>query len=630
MEIVIKKENKQVNVFITGRIDSFTCAEMYNEVEKNICDDTDLLFDFRDVEYISSLGIKNLLSLKKKITNGTFKIINVTDTVYHTFKVTGFDCLMDISIMTEDLYTYISCSFKKLLKIKEYYFPDFVFLKDSIQSYNYSEMEKITQIIAKDLSKKGVKNGTHVGIFGANSINWVLTFFALQKIGAIACLINSTYNIDELIQVAKVGDIEYLCYGDSATISSNSDFSKIVTSKNDSCIKDTYDINSSIKFKERISEYDSISGLFENHIEADDACVMIYTSGSTGTPKGVLLSAYNILNASYSMAYQMDIGYDEKICLILPLFHIFGLTGGLFCNFVYNATIYFPENIKTSTLLNIIDREKCTIFHSVPTMILALMNNESFTKDKVSSLKHSLLAGAATTKAQLEIMHANFPNNKFQIAYGLSEMAPITMTRVDDDFEHLSGTVGKPVPYVDVVIKNISDDSICPTGVQGEVTASGYNTFAGYYKLPLDKQAVDNTGYIRTGDLGYLDQDGYLHLTGRAKELIIRGGENIVPNEIASEISKYAGVADVKVVGIPDDFFGEVVCACIVMRSDTPFEKEKIDLFLKDKLAKYKIPAYYLCYEQFPTLGSGKVDMLRLKKDATIRCQEEKYASCHK
>lgn len=622
MDILIKKEDKQVNVFVTGRIDSFTCKEMYAEVIKNISEDTNLLFDFRDVEYISSLGIKTLLSLKKKVSKGSFKIINAADNAYRTFIVTGFDSLIDISPMTEDLYTYISCSFKKLLKIKEYYFPDFVFLKDSIQSYTYTEIEKITQIIAKDLTEKGVKSGTHVGIFGGNSINWVLTFFALQKIGAIACLINSTYNINELIKVSKVGDIEFLCYGDSATVSSNADFVKQVTNEKESCIKDTYNISSSIKFKERIDEYDSISGLFENYVEADDVCVMIYTSGSTGTPKGVLLSAYNILNSSYSMAYQMGIGYDEKICLILPLFHIFGLTGGLFCNFVYNVTIYFPDNIKTSTLLNIIDKEKCTIFHSVPTMILALMNNESFSKEKVASLKHSLLAGAATTKAQLETMHANFPNNKFQIAYGLSEMAPITMTKVDDDFEHLSNTVGCPVPYVDVVIKNISDDKLCKTGVQGEVTASGYNTFSGYYKLPLEKQAIDDSGFIRTGDLGFLDEDGYLHLTGRAKELIIRGGENIVPNEIASEISKYPDVADVKVVGIPDDFFGEVVCACIVMHGNTKFEKEKIDSFLKDKLAKYKIPAYYLNYEQFPVLGSGKVDMLKLKKDAAERCKE--------
>ncbi|MCQ2743141.1 MAG: AMP-binding protein [Bacilli bacterium] len=622
METSIKKEGNQLSVSIAGAIDSFSYFDLLVLLNKEVDENTDVLLDFRDVEYVASAGFKTLISVQKRAKS--LKIINAKDFVYDSFVATGFDTLFDVSLMKEDVFTYYNAAFKYILETKARYFPDRVFLKDSRGAYTWSDIEKCAQIIAGDLRKKGVRKGSHVAIYSANSINWVLTFFALQKMGAIACLLNSAYNVSELKTVSKVGDISLICYGDSTAKATNANFVDEIVNVEDSAFVDSYDISSNINFKDRLNEYESLDGMFECFVGADDVCVMIYTSGSTGTPKGVLLSAFNILNSSLSMSVGTKMNEKDKLCLILPLFHIFGMTAGLFCNLDVNSSIYIPDNIKTSTLLKAIDEEKCTLFHSVPTMMLALMNNPDFTTEKVSSLRCSILAGAPATKAQLAQMKEKFPNDTFVVAYGLSEMAPISLTEYENNFDRLSQTVGKPVSYIGIRIQDLSTGEECKVGEQGEILAGGYSCFSGYYKVPLEKQAIDNVGWIHTGDLGFLDEDGYLHLTGRAKEIIIRGGENLVPNEIAGEISKHKSVADVKVVGVPDDFFGEVVCACLVLRGGETFNKDEMNAFLSDKLAKYKIPAYYVVYDAFPMLASGKVDAVSLRKDAIIKCQEAK------
>lgn len=343
---------------------------------------------------------------------------------------------------------------------------------------------------------------------------------------------------------------------------------------------------------------------------------MIYTSGSTGVPKGVLLSAYNILNASASMADTIHLNERDKLCLILPLFHIFGMTAGFFSNVINDGSIYIPANIRTGTLLRAITEEKCTLFHSVPTMILAVMNNAGFDKEKTGSLRCIIMAGAPATEAQIMLMQENFPNSHLICAYGLSEMAPVSITSYDDSIEHIGKTVGKPVPYIHVEIQHPETGLPCAEGEIGEVVVEGYNLMVCYYKASMDVQSLDERGWLHTGDLGYLDSNGYLHLTGRAKELIIRGGENIMPNEVASAISEHTGIADVKVVGIPDDFFGESVCACLSMKEGAVFDEAEMRIFLRDRLAKYKIPSNFLVYDVLPTLSNGKVDMVGLRKDA--------------
>ncbi len=609
------KDANAVKITVAGRIDSNTYRELQVAVNEIDYSKGSLIFDFTDVEYISSAGLRVLLSARKKIGNGNMKVINVSSSVFEVFSVTGFDTMFEVTQGEVGIATYISHSFKEILKMKNEKYPDVTILSHLGNDYTWNDIDKYSQIVANDLSAIGVKKGTHVGICSANSANWIITFFAVQKLGAIACLLNFNYNEKEIVDVSNVGDITHLCYGDIATMKNKDDFLSKIKNAENNMITEFYDIGSGIDLKKREGEYDSVKGLFDVKVEVDDVCVMIYTSGSTGKPKGVLLSAYNILNAASSMADKIKITNEDKLCLILPLFHIFGMLAGFFCNLLKNAHIIIPENLKTSTILSTIDEYKCTLFHSVPTMVLAIMNNKDFSSDKVSNLKCTILAGASATEAQVIKMMETFPNNHFVWTYGLSEMSPVCMTEYEDTIEHMTKTVGRPVKHIQLSVKNHETGEDCAVGEVGEVTVEGYSLMSCYYKAALDAQSIDDSGWLHTGDLGFIDEEGYLHLTGRAKELIIRGGENIMPSEIAEVISQFPDVADVKVQGVPDDFFGEVVGASIVMKDGKKLDIEELKAFLAQRMAKYKLPAFIFQYDAFPVLSNGKIDAVSLKKD---------------
>ena len=620
MDVKIVKSEGKYDIRVVGRIDSTTYVQLQNEIQGLDLKDTDVSFDFRDVEYISSSGLRVLLSARKSV-KGKMQIVNVSEFVNSIFTTTGFDSFLDIKLIGEESATYINLSFKDLMKQKAGKNGDKAFIIGNGQTYTWKEIDQCSQIVASDLFKLGVKKGAHVGLCSANSVNWIITFIAIQKLGAIACLMNFNYGINEILDVADVADITFLCYGEIASMKDEKAFLDEILNPAESKIETCYDIRSTICYKDRLSEYGAVEGLFDGRVESDDACVMIYTSGSTGKPKGVLLSAYNILNASASMADTIQINAEDKLCLILPLFHIFGMTAGLFCNVLNDGMIILPESLKTDTLLATIADAKCTLFHSVPTMILAVMNNKSFTGDKVGSLRATILAGAPTTKAQITKMIETFPNNHFICAYGLSEMAPVSITDYGDSIEHICETVGKPVKNIQIKIQDTATGEACGTGTVGEIIVEGYNTMSCYYKAALDVQSIDDSGWLHTGDLGYMDENGYIHLTGRAKELIIRGGENIMPQEVAEAISQHPAVSDVKVVGVPDEFFGEIVCACIHMKDGGPFDEAEMKTFLADKLAAFKIPSFFVEYDAFPVLSSGKVDLVNLRRDAIARYQ---------
>ena len=460
-----------------------------------------------------------------------------------------------------------------------------------------------------------------MAICGTNSVNWILTFYAVQKLGAIALLVNFNFGASEIVALSKVGDITHFCYGDMPQMKDEAAFLSEIKG-GDSLITSVYDIRSRISIKDRISEYEEISGKFEGKVETDDACVMIFTSGSTGVPKGVLLSAYNILNAACSNAESLHLTKEDKACLILPLFHIFGMVAGLFANAVSDATMLLPDSIRTGDVIRMISEEKCTVFHSVPTMLFAIMNNKDFEAEKLGSLRSTILSGAPVSESQMAMLREMFPNNHFAASYGLSEMAPVSITDYDDTPDHITKTIGKPVPGVEIRIFDEERQEVCAAGVSGEIQVQGYNLMTCYYKADLDKQSIDAEGWLHTGDLGYFDEEGYIHFVGRLKELIIRGGENIAPAEVAAAISALDGVDDVKVVGVPDDFYGEAVAACIRLRREAKWDETQAREILAKNLARYKIPKWFLLYETFPMLGSGKIDGTALGRDAKERVKQ--------
>ncbi|MBR2519540.1 MAG: AMP-binding protein [Selenomonadaceae bacterium] len=593
--------NEQINsstqkISVSGKLNVVGAADFRRKLEK-IPTGTTLIFDFGDVNYISSAGLREILICRKKFPN--LRIENVRNDVYQIFLMTGFDKFIPLTSANNSPQqnfgdnTDESLSFKKFLRDKVAESADEIVIVRAGEKYSWRDIDRCSDVIAADLSQKNVRRGTHVAICGANSINWLLTFFAIQKLGAIAVLVNFNLCAKEISALVNYTDVTCICYGEmSAPVDEVKNFCDVYSIRDED-------------FKAR----QAVNEKFPLIVREDDPAVMIFTSGTTGKLKGVLLSSYNILNAAQINSRDQTLRADDKACVILPFFHIFGLIAGIFANMIAGVTIYMPEKTRTNSILELISRERCTIFHSVPTMLLALINNKTFSADKVSSLRCSIISGTRATESQIKILQRHMPNNHFMSSYGLSEMAPVSITVYGDDLQKILHTVGKPVKNIRVKILNPDSSGV------GEILVQGFNLMAGYYKLSPDEQPIDANGWLHTGDLGSVDAGGYLRLTGRIKEIIIRGGENVYPAEVEAVISEADFVDDVKVIGVPDDFFGEVVCACLKLKT-SKFDENKFRDWLATRLAKFKIPAHFLIYEKFPLLGSGKVDLLALKRDA--------------
>ncbi len=614
MKIVLSSNaNNDLTFKISGRIDSVTSGDLEECIRNTDFSGRGIIFDFENVGYISSAGLRQLLIAKKKAGKSPFKIININEMVNNVLAMTGLDSLFCIE-PTQNVETSLTYkTIKDLLEAKFRNCPEKKFLLNENIYYTWKEIYYAVQIIAFDLYKIGVRKGTHVGICSTNSINWVLAFFAIQKLGGIACLLNFGYTKPEFYRILNGGDITHFVYGDIPSIAADEEnFLKSLSAN--SPVKSVYSIKSSVNFKSRLQEYIYIEGLFSEKADPDDASVMIYTSGSSGTPKGVILSAFNIFNGAEGMKHIEKLTENDRLCFITPLFHILGLSPGLFECAICDCEMFFPKDIRTNTILSVIDKYKCTSLRSVPTMMIAIINNTEFDTDKVKTIRTCVLAGAPTTEAQLVRMQKAFPHTKFFNAYGLSEISPVSITDYDTSIEELAHTCGKPIDNITVQIQDLATKKPCAPGVDGEVIVKGSSMMAFYYKLNLDEQSIDSEGYIHTGDLGNIDFNGKIHIVGRLKELIIRGGENIVPNEIAEPILRLEVVQDVKVVAVPHSFFGEVPCACIVMKTGCKFEEAKMRAYLATILTKQKLPEYYYVFDKFPLLASGKIDSVAIKK----------------
>ncbi|MBO4395338.1 MAG: AMP-binding protein [Eubacterium sp.] len=604
---------------ISGSIDTST-APVLREKIAAIPDFTPkVTMDFKDVEYLSSAGLRELLICRQRFDGDRMLLINVTPEIYDIFQTTGFHMMIPMEVTNDEVSTYVHLSFKDFLKKKVETTPDSIAIADIGGSYTWSDVEIYSQIIANGLEAKGVKKGTHVAICGANSVNWVLTFFAIQKLGAMAQLLNFNMRASEIARVAEIGDITHLCYGQMPEMKDEEAYLAELKAAG-SPLQEFISIrNDRQDIRERRGEYEAIKDKFGFTVREDDPCAMIFTSGSTGNPKGVLLSAYNVLNAAEINYKDQTLVDTDRTCLILPLFHIFGLVAGLFANAIAGSTIFIPRDLRTDTLIELIDREKCTIFHSVPTMLIAMMNNKGFSKEKLASIRCTIISGAAASEAQIKMFKDNLPNDHFLASYGLSEMAPVSITKYDDTEEHVLQTVGKPVENIQIRICNPETGAECPVGTSGEVQVQGFNLMTGYYKVALDMQSIDTEGWLHTGDLGFMDTDGYLHLSGRLKELIIRGGENIMPGEVEAAISELSIIDNVKVLGVPSDFFGEEVGACIKLKDGAEWNEDEVKSELAKSLAKFKIPSHFFLYDEFPMLGTGKIDGVKLKEDVINR-----------
>lgn len=613
----VNKNGNRVIVATEGVIDTETASRLSDALLELDYGDLDLTLDFDKTDYITSAGLRVLLVARKKLTDDTMRIINVNEFIEHVFKVTGFSNILNYSEKKQDA---VDChmSFKALLKKRVNDGKAFVFAG---REYTWADVDRLSQIVADDLAKLGVGKGSHVGICSPNSINWIIAFFAVQKLGAIAILVNHGLQPDEVAALAEIGDITHLCYGAIPDVTDFGVYSAALLSGK-STVEHTYDIGMDVDFTARLSEYDAVKDKYGEMYHSDDPSVIIFTSGSTGKPKAVLSSSFNILNSVKAICAECNYTSADRACAFLPLFHVFGFASCIGIGLLYGCVAYIPTNNKPAALIDLIRDNQCTVFNTVPTMFLAMVQQPTFKPEALSSLRVSFLGGSTTSESQMTMLRSLLPNNHFCNIYGMSENPVISMTRYEDTFEHVTQTVGRRVDGIEIEIRSLATGEKVKDGEPGEIFIRSKEMIICYYRLPIEMQPLDYEGWLATGDLGVILPDGYLKLVGRAKDLIIRGGENISPGEIADAVAQLPGVADVKVLGVPHEVLGEEVAAVVVLKEGESFDADAAKQALAGKLAKYKVPAYFVVMDHFPLLGSGKIDAVTLKKDVLAKLNQ--------
>lgn len=611
MKITKTTEGRHTTLSVAGTINTDTALALSEALLALDYRDLDLTVDFRQTEYITSAGLRALLVARKKLSDDTMRIVNANASIREVFSVTGFDSFIRLEAEAKESEQY-RLSFANLLRERLKTDRGKTAYIYCGRSYTWDDIDRASQILADDLAKLGAKKGSHVGICAQNSVNWVICFYATQKLGAIAVLVNPGLRPGEVIKMAEIGDITLLCYSEIPGVTTFEEYRSACAESR--CIRCVYDISSRIDFTERFDEYAALADRYSESFPADDAGVIIFSSGSTGLPKAILSSSFSIMTSIEPLIRKMRISEDDVNLAFLPLFHIFGFATGISIGILTGYTSIIPENKAPDTMISLVERCRCTIFNTVPTMMLAILRAENFAPEKLSSLRLSILGGSATTETQMRMLQELLPNIHFGNIYGMSENAAVSLTDYEDSIAHITRTVGKPVQGLELQIRDTKTGEALGVGREGEICIRSQAMVICYYRLAIEKQPVDDEGWLATGDLGVLDEDGYLRIVGRKKDLIISGGENISPGEIAEAIMKLPQVADVKVLGVPDEIMGEVVAAAVILKEGAAWDDGEARKALSAQLARYKIPSHFVIVETFPMLGSGKVDAITLKK----------------
>ncbi|MFR9565651.1 MAG: AMP-binding protein [Rikenellaceae bacterium] len=513
--------------------------------------------------------------------------------------------------------------------------------------YTYSQFNARVDALAIALQSKGVGKGKKVGIWANNHPDWITVFFATVKLDAILVTVNTNYKTAEVEYIMRNADIHTMClidkYRDTSyveiidsivpellTSNENEELKSerlpelrnvVYIGESEKCPKGMMAIEDIISLGATLprAEFDAFKETISCHNEAN----MQYTSGTTGFPKGVLLTHHNILNNGKATGEFMRYTADDKLLVCVPMFHCFGCVLALCAVITHGATMVMIEEFDPLKVLESIHNEKCTILYGVPTMFIAELNHPLFDTFDMSSLRTGIMAGAV---CPIETMNAVMSRMNCRVIsiYGLTESSPgMTGSDIEDSTEVRSTTVGKNFPGIEVKILDPQTGEELPAEVQGEVCCRGWNVMHGYYKNPeATAEVIDEKGFVHSGDLGLMDKDGYLHITGRIKEMIIRGGENIYPREIENFLFNIPQIKGVEVVGLPSPRYGEQVSAFITLKDGESLTAEDIVAFSKEQIAHYKIPKYIFFIDEFPMTASGKIQKYRLKELGVKLLQE--------
>ena len=522
---------------------------------------------------------------------------------------------------------------------------EYIVYSDRNLRFTWKTFDERVNNMANGLLSIGVTRGTNVGIWAQNVPDWLTVLYATAKIGAIAVTVNTNYKTEELAFVLKNSDMHTLCLTEGIPGSDYIDMiyellPELRTTQRGKLKSERFPELRNVVYigQEKFRGMYNTAELLlvgssrskdefwalRNQTGCHDIVNMQYTSGTTGFPKGVMLSHHNIANNGYLTGIHMKFTSEDKCCICVPLFHCFGVVLATMCCLTHGSTQVMVERFDPLLVLASIHKERCTVLHGVPTMFIAELNHPMFPLFDMSSLRTGIMAGSL---CPIELMKQVNEKMFMDITsvYGLTETSPgMTQTRVDDSFDVRCTTVGRAYEFTDVKVLDSATGEECPVGVEGEMCCRGYNVMKGYYKNPeATSQVIDANGYLHSGDLGVKDENGNYRITGRIKDMIIRGGENISPKEVEDYLYKMPEVKDVQVVAVASPRYGEDVGAFIILKDGKELTREDVRDFCKGHIARYKIPRYVFFIDQFPMTGSGKIQKFRLREMALEMCEAE-------
>ncbi|WP_454946244.1 AMP-binding protein [Capnocytophaga granulosa] len=495
-------------------------------------------------------------------------------------------------------------------------------LISSHQNYRATYKEFYDQVVevAKGLIALGVKRGERVGVWSPNCYQWTLLQYATAKIGVILVNINPAYRTSELIYVINQSGLSVMF---SALQFKSSNYKKMM----DDAREFTDTIRKAIFWDESWEHFlkegkqisDETLRKYEEKVQFDDPVNIQYTSGTTGNPKGVTLSHHNILNNAYFIGLRMNYSHVDRVCIPVPFYHCFGMViGNLACT-VHGATMVVPNDsfdpVKT---LETIEKERCTSLYGVPTMFIAELHEMEQKTYDLSSLRTGVMAGSLCPPEIMKKVKEQMNMHEITICYGMTETSPVsTQTRIGVPFEKQIYSVGTIHDHLEIKIIDPKTQAILKRGESGELCTRGYSVMLKYWNSPeATRQVIDEQRWMHSGDLAMMDEDGYLHISGRIKDLIIRGGENISPKEIEDFLYTYKGVMDAQVIGVPSEKYGEEIMAWIKPNEGVTLTEEELRDFCKERIAHYKIPKYWKFVSEFPMTISGKIRKVEMREIA--------------
>ena len=523
---------------------------------------------------------------------------------------------------------------------------EFIVYPDRDLRFTYQQFNDRVDALAKGLLFIGVKPGDKVGIWAKNVPDWTTIMFATAKIGAVLVTINTNYKLSELEYLLKNADIKTLFLVDGYR---DSDYVKMmfelvpelkiqprgeIASEKFPELKNVVFIGQQkhrgmfntpelILLGHHVDDFELES--VKESLDCHDVINMQYTSGTTGFPKGVMLSHHNILNNGYSVGQCMKYTPDDKLLVCVPLFHCFGCVLGVCAIITHGAGMVFTEEFDPLMVLASVQKEKCTALYGVPTMFTAELNHPMFDMFDLTSLRTGIMAGAPCPIETMNQVMNRMNIRDIIIVYGLTESSPgMTATRTHNSAEVRATTVGFELPNVEVKITDTDSGEECSTGKQGEICCRGYNVMKGYYNNPeATRKAVDKEGWLHSGDLAVKTTDGFYRITGRIKDMIIRGGENIYPREIENYLYGLPQIETVEVAGIPSPKYGEEVAAFIKLKKDQELKEEEVIDYCRGNISRFKTPKYVFFVNEFPMTASGKIQKYKLSELGVKICRDK-------